>query len=72
MPLTDQQRKYITWSLGKELSYADIARLEHPDADQAEINKFADAVRKSVNRALNRIHQKFGHTRPDLDSLGGV
>lgn len=72
LPLTDQQRKYITLSLGKELSYADIARLERPDADQAEINKFADAVRKSVNRALNRIHQKFGHTRPDLDSLGGV
>lgn len=72
LPLTDQQRKYITLSLGEELSYADIARLEHPDADQAEINKFADAVRNSVNRALKRIHKKFGHTRPDLDSLKGV
>ncbi len=72
LPLTDQQRKYITLSLGEELSYADIARLEHPDADQAEINKFADAVRNSVNRALKRIHKKFGHTRPDLDSLRDV
>ena len=72
LPLTDQQRKYLTLSLGEELSYADIARLEHPDADQAQINKVADAVRKSVTRALKRIHKKFGHTRPDLDSLGGV
>ncbi len=65
LPLTDQQRKYLTLSLGEDLSYADIARLEHPDADQAQINKLADAVRKSVTRALNRIHKKFGHTRPD-------
>ncbi|MSS84807.1 sigma-70 family RNA polymerase sigma factor [Actinomycetaceae bacterium WB03_NA08] len=72
LPLTDQQRKYLTLSLGKELSYADIARLEHPDADQTEINRLADAVRNSVNRALKRIHKKFGHTRPDLDSLQGV
>lgn len=72
LPLTDQQRKYLTLSLGDELSYADIARLENPDADQAEINKLADAVRNSVNRALKRIRKKFGHTRPDLDSLGGV
>ncbi|MCX7538350.1 hypothetical protein OS123_07325 [Corynebacterium sp. P5875] len=72
LPLTDQQRKYFTLSLGDEMSYADIARLEHPDADQAEINKVADAVRKSVTRARRRIHNKFGHTRPDLDSLKGV
>ena len=72
LSLTDQQRKYLTLSLGEELSYADIARLEHPDADQAEINKLADAVRKSVTRARDRIHKKFGHTRPDLESLGGV
>ncbi|OFS66130.1 hypothetical protein HMPREF3174_05905 [Trueperella sp. HMSC08H06] len=65
LPLTDQQRKYLTLSLGEDLSYADIARLEHPEADQAEINKLADAVRKSVTRALNRIHKKFGHARPD-------
>jgi len=72
LSLTDQQRTYLTLSLGDEMSYADIARLEHPDADQTEINKVADAVRKSVNRALRRIHKKFGHTHPDLDSLGGV
>lgn len=72
LPLTDQQRKYITLSLGNEMSYSDIARLEHPEADQAEINKLADAVRKSVTRALNRIHKKFGHTRQDLGSLGGA
>lgn len=72
LPLTDQQRKYLTLSLGDDMSYADIARLEHPEADQAEINKLADAVRNSVNRALKRIHKKFGHTRPDLDSLKGV
>lgn len=72
LPLTEQQRKYLTLSLGDNMSYADIARMEHPDADQAEINKVADAVRKSVTRAMNRIHKKFGHTRPDLDSLGGV
>lgn len=72
LPLTDQQRKYLTLSLGDEMSYADIARLEHPEADQAEINKVADAVRKSVTRARERIHKKFGQTRPDLESLGGV
>lgn len=72
LPLTDQQRKYLTLSLGDDMSYADIARLEHPDADQDQINKMADAVRNSVNRALKRIHKKFGHTRPDLDSLKGV
>ncbi|MGK2309294.1 sigma-70 family RNA polymerase sigma factor [Cutibacterium sp. V970] len=72
LPLTDQQRKHLTLSLGDEMSYADIARLEHPHANQAEINKLADAVRKSVTRARDRIHKKFGHTRPDLDSLGGV
>ncbi|WP_235001774.1 sigma-70 RNA polymerase sigma factor region 4 domain-containing protein [Arcanobacterium ihumii] len=65
LPLTDQQRKYITLSLGEDLSYADIARLEHPDADQAQINKLADAVRNSVNRAVKRIHKMFGTTRPD-------
>lgn len=72
LPLTDQQRKYLTLSLGEDMSYADIARLENPDADQAEINKVADAVRKSVTRALNRIHKKFGHTRPNLEFLGDV
>lgn len=65
LPLTDQQRKYLTLSLGEDLSYADIARLEHPDADQAQINKLVDAVRNSVNRAVKRIHKMFGTTRPD-------
>ena len=72
LPRTDQQRKYLTLSLGEDMSYADIARLENPDADQAEINKVADAVRKSVTRALNRIHKNFGHTRPNLEFLGDV
>lgn len=65
LPLNPQQRKYVTLSLGEGMSYADIARLEHPDADQAQINKLADAVRNSVNRAVKRIHKMFGMTRPD-------
>lgn len=72
LPLTDQQRKYLTLCLGEGLSYADIARQENPEADQAEINKLADAVRNSVNRAKKRILKKFGHTRPDLDCVGDV
>ena len=72
LPLTDQQRKYLTLSLGEDLSYADIARLEHPDADQAQINKLADAVRNSVNRAVKRIHKMFGTTRPDSPRLEDV
>ena len=72
LPLTDQQKKFLTLSLGEGLSYADIARRENPDADQSEINKLADAVRNSVNRALKRIHKRFGGTRPDSTSLGDV
>lgn len=70
LPLTNQQRKYLTLSLGNDMSYADIARLEHPDADQAQINNLADAVRNSVNRAKKRIHKMFGTTRPDLGFPG--
>ncbi|QQT12949.1 RNA polymerase sigma factor [Mobiluncus curtisii] len=65
LPLNPRQRKYVTLSLGEGMSYADIARSEHPDADQVEINKLADAVRNSVNRAVKRIHKMFGPTRPD-------
>lgn len=72
LPLTDQQKKYLTLSLGEGMSYADIARLDRPDADQTEISKLADAVRNSVNRALKRINNKFGSTRPDTTSLGDV
>lgn len=72
LPLTTQQQKYLTLCLGEGLSYADIARLEHPDADQIEINRAADAVRNSVNRAKKRIWKKFGGTRPDPTSLGDV
>lgn len=72
LPLTDQQKKYITLSLGEGMSYADIARQDNPEADQAEINRQADAVRNCVNRALSRIRKKFGHTRPDLPGLEDV
>lgn len=72
LPLTEQQRKYLTLCLGEGLSYADIARQENPEADQAEINKRADAVRNSVNRAKKRILNIFGGTRPDLDCVGDV
>lgn len=72
LPLTPQQRKYLTLSLGEGRSYADIARQENPDASQAEINKAADAVRKRVNRAKKRIRNRHGGTRPDLKGLEDV
>lgn len=72
LPLTDQQKKYITLSLGEGMSYADIARRDNPEADQAELEKAADAVRNCVNRALSRIRKKFGHTRPDLPGIEDV
>ena len=72
LPLTEQQRTYITLSLGEQMSYADIARAENPDASQAQINKRADAIRKSVDRGVDRIVKKFGHTRPDSPDARGV
>lgn len=72
LPLTDQQQKYLTLCLGEGLSYADVARQENPDTDQVAINRAADAVRNSVNRAKKRILNIFGDTRPDSTSLGDV
>lgn len=72
LPLTPQQRKYLTLSLGEGWSYADIARQEKPDSSQAEINRAADAVRKTVNRAKKRILSVFGGTRPDPNGLEDV
>lgn len=72
LPLTDQQKKYLTLSLGDGLSYADIARQDNPDASQSEINKLADGVRQCVNRAKKAIHKKHGDTRPDSASFEDV
>lgn len=64
LPLTDQQRYYVTLSLGDGHSYADIARMESPDADEHLIAKKADAIRKCVDRATKRILKISGSTRP--------
>lgn len=72
LPLTSQQQTYLTLSLARGMSYADIAREENPGASQEQVNKRADAIRKSVDRALDRIRKKHGNTRPDLTDGKGV
>lgn len=58
--LTKRQRRYVLLSIGDQMSYIDIARLEHPEADKEEVNKYADAIRKCVGRAITKVRCQFG------------
>lgn len=57
--VSPQHRGWVRMNLGENLSYADIARTEHPDASKAEIDRHANTIGTAVKRAIKKIHDQF-------------
>lgn len=55
--LNPQQRHYLTQYYLGGYSFVEIARLENPEADEAEIKKRANSIGRSVKRSLTKLQE---------------
>lgn len=63
--LGDKQANYIRLYVFDRCSFVEIARLEHPDADAAEIEKKANSIGRSVKRGLKKLAEILKSACPD-------
>ena len=57
--VSPRYRGWVRLNLGENLSYADIARTEHPDASKVEIDRHSNTIGTAVKRAIKKIRDQF-------------